>query len=104
MPFHGYAMNVAWWDGPESSPASAASLLLLMQARGQIAPLLSQDRRKHVVMLEGPYGHDLRLQQYENVSLAAKGVGIAGILPYALDLVSREALMKIPEKDVLSKT
>ncbi|KAH7031036.1 uncharacterized protein B0I36DRAFT_117849 [Microdochium trichocladiopsis] len=87
--FHGHAMNVAWWDISESSPASSVSLLLLMQARGQIASLLAQDVRQHSVMLEGPYRYDLRLQQYENVSLAAKGVGIAGILPNALDLVNR---------------
>ncbi|KAI1382603.1 uncharacterized protein F4822DRAFT_435412 [Hypoxylon trugodes] len=39
--------------------------------------------------LEGPYGKDLRLETYETVILIGEGIGIAGILPYALHLAHR---------------
>lgn len=39
--------------------------------------------------LEGPYGRDLLLDRYETVILIAQGLGIAGVLSYALDIVHR---------------
>ncbi|KAG9229869.1 hypothetical protein BJ875DRAFT_386393, partial [Amylocarpus encephaloides] len=38
--------------------------------------------------LDGPYGGNLRLKDYHNVLLVAKGIGICGILAYAKQLVS----------------
>lgn len=39
--------------------------------------------------LDGPYGRDLKLETFETVLLFAKGIGIAGVLPHALQLVER---------------
>ena len=39
---------------------------------------------------DGPYGQDLRLRTYETVFFAAKGMGIVGVLPLALDLAERK--------------
>jgi hypothetical protein len=54
--------------------------------------LLAHDKRHLEVgsdlLLDGPYGRNLKLWNYETVILVAKGVGIAGILSYALDLLS----------------
>ncbi|KAK0631601.1 hypothetical protein B0T14DRAFT_443702 [Immersiella caudata] len=39
--------------------------------------------------LEGPYGRDLRLYEYESVVIAAKGTGITAVLPFVLHLLVR---------------
>ncbi|KAK4243345.1 hypothetical protein C7999DRAFT_18289, partial [Corynascus novoguineensis] len=37
----------------------------------------------------GPYGRDLSMGAFETVVLAAEGIGISGVLPFALSLISR---------------
>jgi hypothetical protein len=41
------------------------------------------------VVIDGPYGKNLKLETYETVILVAKGIGIAGILGYAKYLIDR---------------
>lgn len=43
------------------------------------------------VTIDGPYGRDLGLQNYDTVCLVAEGIGIAGALPLARSLVERRA-------------
>ena len=66
---------------------------------GDLTFLVShQDRRSrsfhpekdHKLFLDGPYGRDLGLQHYETVILAAKGIGIVGVLGSALHLLERQ--------------
>jgi NAD(P)H-flavin reductase len=42
------------------------------------------------VVLDGPYGKDLKLEILETAFLFAKGIAISGLLPHALDLVERK--------------
>uniref|UniRef100_A0A0B7KRG5 Ferric oxidoreductase domain-containing protein n=1 Tax=Bionectria ochroleuca TaxID=29856 RepID=A0A0B7KRG5_BIOOC len=42
------------------------------------------------ISLDGPYGKDYGLENYENVMLLAKGIGIVGLLPLAVDLAERK--------------
>jgi predicted ferric reductase len=42
------------------------------------------------VSFDGPYGQDLHLERYEMVVLVARGIGIAGVLPYARYLAHRQ--------------
>ncbi|KAK2609306.1 hypothetical protein QQS21_002087 [Conoideocrella luteorostrata] len=51
-------------------------------------PLATMDEWKRV-RLDGPYGKDHRLQNFETVLLTAKGMGIVGVLPFALHLAKR---------------
>ncbi|KAG5756709.1 hypothetical protein H9Q70_000687 [Fusarium xylarioides] len=44
----------------------------------------------HRLRLDGPYGKDLKLHTFETVVLTAKGLGISGILPFALHLAARK--------------
>jgi hypothetical protein len=43
------------------------------------------------VLLDGPYGQDLKLYRYETVIPTAKGIGIVSVLPMALHLAARKA-------------
>ncbi|KAK4119915.1 hypothetical protein N657DRAFT_626031 [Parathielavia appendiculata] len=43
------------------------------------------------ILLHGPYGHNLRLESYENVILVAKGIGILGVLQHAFCIALRKA-------------
>jgi len=50
----------------------------------RIRPDFGNSKRRW--LLDGPYGRNLCLERFENVVLAAKGIGIVGILPFALAL------------------
>ena len=41
------------------------------------------------MIIDGPYGKDHHLEDYETVILVAKGIGIAGILPYVRHMTYR---------------
>jgi NAD(P)H-flavin reductase len=43
------------------------------------------------VSFDGPLGQNLQLEKYDNVFLAVKGIGIAGVLSYAKHLVELES-------------
>ena len=43
------------------------------------------------VKIDGPYGKDHHLEDYETVILVARGIGIAGILPYVRHMTYRRA-------------
>ncbi|KAI0976396.1 hypothetical protein F4678DRAFT_416913 [Xylaria arbuscula] len=91
----GYPMNVVWWnvvDNPGSGYSS--ELIFLLYRQGAMSKLAQADGAFRKVLLDGPYGRDLRLYEYENVILAAKGQGIAGILPHALHLAGRRTYDK----------
>lgn len=86
--FRGLPMSVAWWD-PTSVTTPRSSLVFLMKRQGAVNVLASKPDGLRSAILDGPYGHNLMLHSFENVILAAKGIGISGVLPYALDLARR---------------
>lgn len=89
MKLRGHAMTAAWIQDPEGSNHST-QLTFLMQRQGNIAALAKNEASLANVYIDGPYGHDLQLHEFENVVLAAKGIGIAGVLPYAAHLARRK--------------
>lgn len=76
------------WRHPDQVSAGAGDLTFLIS---------HQDRHRHAfhwepgqrLLLDGPYGRDLGFHHYETVILAAKGIGIAGVLASALHLLER---------------
>lgn len=43
------------------------------------------------VSIAGPYGRNIHVERFETVLLIAEGLGVAGILPFALDLARRKS-------------
>lgn len=84
--FQGHPFVVSWWD----NSAEAVALSFLIQAQRGLSMTLATRKTIRSVILDGPYGSDLRMENYETVLLFAKGIGIAGVLPYALSLVERK--------------
>jgi hypothetical protein len=96
---------ITWWDPlseahPSASAVSAGSLdetvcpkaaklHFLIESQDGLTSRLAQRRSIKSVYFTGPYGQNLHLDNYENVILVAQGIGIAGILPYALHLSKR---------------
>ncbi|KAK4206564.1 hypothetical protein QBC37DRAFT_300548 [Rhypophila decipiens] len=85
--FHGHFAPVIWWDPDVTNYTKEVSFLLphtdvRLQGESQSINLK--------VCLDGPYGQDLAIGQYGTVILVADGEGIAGVLPFALSLVSRK--------------
>ncbi|KAI0399030.1 hypothetical protein F4802DRAFT_611197 [Xylaria palmicola] len=86
----GYPMNVAWWNTEDNLGSGYSSeLTFLLYRQGAISDLVKSGSSLRKALLDGPYGRDLRLHEYENVILAAKGQGITAILPHVLHLASR---------------
>ena len=75
--FQSQMAPVVWWD-----PRNTRELTFLVD--GGFANTLSNG-----VILDGPYGNDIDSSQYDTVMLVADGIGISGVLSFALSLVSR---------------
>ena len=67
-----------------------STLSFLFSRRSSSAQAMARLQSGDKVLLDGPYGRDPQLQDYDNVILVAKGVGIAGLLSYALELTQRK--------------
>lgn len=67
----------------------ASELHFLISHTGHHSKSLETVRKGQFLRLDGPYGRDLHLQSYETVVLAAKGMGILGVLPFARHLAER---------------
>jgi predicted ferric reductase len=83
--FQAHPYAITWWD--DSQQAKKLSFLIEPHA-GMSADLITKNSIQSVV-LDGPYGKDLRLEDYETVILIAKGIGIAGILSYVRHMTYR---------------
>ena len=67
----------------------AMELSFLIQPHSGLSSQLIARKSIPNVMIHGPYGKNLHLDEYETVILIAKGIGIAGILPYARHMAYR---------------
>lgn len=76
-----YRVVPKWYD-----PSSAGSARSVDFFFAKDRPQLRMDQRW---LIDGPYGYDLKLHGFENVMLAAKGVGVIGVLSFALNLLER---------------
>lgn len=87
---HSYPVMAMWHPPDEHSPSQRLShISLLMTQRGSYAAALANLQQGQRILLDGPYGQNLRPKLYENVILAVKGMGIAGVLPLALEFAER---------------
>jgi len=84
--FQAHPYVITWWN--DSFNATELSFLIQPQ-RGLSEALISRNAVRSVIV-DGPYGKDLCLEKYETVILAAKGIGIAGILPYIRHMTYRK--------------
>lgn len=88
-------LMVAWYEHGEEDGRHTTDLTFFVEPRGGLTQALEKELQlSHfpsalAVWFDGPYGQDLHLEQYETVMLAAKGIGIAGVLPYARHLLQR---------------
>lgn len=89
--FHGYPMMPFCADADHVTSGVASELSFLISHTGHHARSLNTVRKGQFLRLDGPYGRDLQLQSYETVVLAAKGMGIVGVLPFARHLAERRA-------------
>lgn len=83
---HGFPMVSSFWEASQDKTVTTR-LYFLMQDGHALPSFTSRGIEKFT--LEGPYGATLGLHTYETVILLAESIGIAGVLPYALDLVQR---------------
>ncbi|KAH7175742.1 hypothetical protein EDB81DRAFT_939855 [Dactylonectria macrodidyma] len=82
----------SWTDGK----SSASELTFLVEDRPYLAPLLSG--RKPSITIDGPYGRDLRLGEYDHVFLLAEGIGIAAVIPFAFALAHRRQYDRLAKR------
>lgn len=88
-PFSSHAMTAAWYTpGRLVTDGKVTSVTMLVSNSGLHHPIWLE-KGQHLRLL-GPYGRDLGLPGFETVILTAKGIGIAGVLPLALDLAERK--------------
>lgn len=105
----GYSLKghpaIAFWHVPDTSTPSyhLSTVSFLLAHHNNYAIALSRLREGDRIRLEGPFGQRSDLSSYETVMLVAKGNGIAGVLPIALELAERrrhDDLIKIRIKEL----
>lgn len=101
--FQGHPFTVAWCKHEEEikddKKIKFTSLTFLIQPQSgltarlarelQLSNLSSKKSSFPTILYDGSYGQDLHLEHYETIMLVAKGIGIAGVLPYAQYLAQR---------------
>ncbi|RSL89865.1 hypothetical protein CEP52_014769 [Fusarium oligoseptatum] len=79
-----------FWGRPKQFiEGKVSDLTFLISRAGHHSKSLSTISSGHSLRIDGPYGKDLRLYRFETVVLTAKGMGIVGVLPFALQLAGR---------------
>jgi hypothetical protein len=96
--FRGFPMMAYSWEPPRRASASAKSLTFLVQDRPTLSRILSQDST--ALILDGPYGQNPGLGRFNTVVLVAEGIGISGILPFALSLARRRNDDRITKEEI----
>jgi hypothetical protein len=86
----GYPAMLCWCEPEELVARKSTAITFLLTEGGPHRLALSQATVGRSLRLDGPYGIDLRLERFETVILAAKGMGIVGVLPYAVHLAARK--------------
>lgn len=87
--FHGYAMTPFWGSPKQFINGKVSDPTFLITRKGHHANSLGCVSSGDSLRLDGPYGRDLKLYRFETVVLTAKGIGIVGVLPFALQLAGR---------------
>ena len=82
---HSRPYAISWWD----NSLNAETLSFLIQPETGVSAELTSRSLIRTVCIDGPYGKDLKLENYENVILIAKGIGIAGIMSYIRHMTYR---------------
>ena len=87
---HGIPLMVVWAKPEEFRTGRVKELSFLIAPDGRHrGNSLLYTKTNTNIRLEGPYGRDIGIHKYENVIMAAKGMGITGVLPFVLHLLSR---------------
>lgn len=76
------------WHSSASITGAIQNVCFLVSDHGRMSQISHLDIGDSL-RLDGPYGRNLELWNYETVILTAKGMGIAGVLSSALSLVDR---------------
>lgn len=76
------------WHSAASVTGTNKDVCFLVSDHGRISQISRLDIGNSL-RLDGPYGRNLELWNYETVILTAKGMGIAGVLSSALSLIDR---------------
>ena len=89
-------MAYSWESSSQSSPKDntlfAKALTFLIKDKPALSSILTKEP---TVILDGPYGQDLRLERFSTIILIAEGIGISSILPIALSLAQRKDNIRI---------
>jgi predicted ferric reductase len=111
--FQGHPFMVAWCEYEAKGEEKFTNLTFLLQPQRGLTARLINELRLSILRSEtitslpvrfgGPYGQDLHLEKYQTVILVAKGIGIAGVLPYA-GYLGRRILHDIEIKNQLTLT
>lgn len=102
--FQSHPFMITWCENGketiEGRESDVTNLTFLIQPRSGLTARLRRELRlselssgkaksRSPILFDGPYGQHLSLERYETVMLVAKGIGVAGVLPYAGYLMQR---------------
>jgi predicted ferric reductase len=80
-----HPFSIAWWEADDRTREEATTLYLLVSPQhGFTGRLLhrSNHNRPLKMIVDGPYGKEVRNLRYEVILLFASGIGIAALMPF----------------------
>jgi len=111
--FQSHPFMILWWEenrNPISSKNditnTTTSIIFLIQEENGISSRLKKQLLMQPIeniILEGPYNQNLMIENYENIILIAQGIGIAGVLSYALYLANLKSQKNSLKKNIITR-
>ena len=80
---------VAQYNSPADESGHVSTISFLISRHGNHETAISKLCEGSLLFLDGPYGQEIDLTKEDILIIAAKGMGIAGVLPLAADLAIR---------------
>ncbi|KAK6842259.1 FRE family ferric-chelate reductase [Apiospora arundinis] len=85
---HSHPMNVIHWassyNAAEGPLYTTSEFEFLIEDTGGLTV-----RTSDLLTLDGPYGRNLHVEDYEHIGLVAEGIGIVGVLPFITHILRR---------------
>ena len=80
---------IAQYNSPADKSGQVSTVSFLLSRHGNHETAISMLHEGSLLFLDGPYGQEVDLAKDDILILAAKGMGIAGVLPMVTDLALR---------------
>ncbi|KAH8595143.1 hypothetical protein B0O99DRAFT_512693 [Bisporella sp. PMI_857] len=97
--FQSHPFMIFWWE-EDLTQTFSSTITFLIETKLGFTLRLANGAPYQRISLDGPHGQNIPAEEYDTVILAAKGIGIAGVLAYAQYLIWMKSRKRIRTRKV----